>query len=288
MATVWGLTWIAAKWAFEAAPPILVAALRFICATLCFAVWAAIARLPLATRQPGRLVWSGLLLNTGCYSLVFWGVAHSPTGLAAIINLSLIPVFSMGIGALYGEEVVTRRRIVALGIGIAGLLLLFATRAGGGSVEGGSVLLGLLAVVAGTLAYAWGAIVAKPVVREIPPISLAFWHTLIGGLSLLPISLALEGFDPAWLGGLAHGRPLAGLAFLVLGGSLVGFSAYLWILREWGAFRAGLYSFVSPIIAVSSGVAIMGEPFGLSEAAGMAVMLTATAIVIRPERVSPS
>jgi drug/metabolite transporter (DMT)-like permease len=102
-------------------------------------------------------------------------------------------------------------------------------------------------------------------------------------VTLLPISAAIEGFDPAWLPALAHGRSLAGLLFLVLGGSLVGFSVYLWLLREWGAFRAGLYAFLSPIIAVAVGVFVAGEPFGWHEALGMAIMLAATALVVRPE-----
>ena len=71
-----------------------------------------------------------------------------------------------------------------------------------------------------------------------------------------------------------------GLIILVLGGSLGGFSIYLWLVRDWGAFRAGLYSFVSPVVAVSVGVAFANEAFGWPEAIGMAVMLSATALAL--------
>lgn len=280
MAVVWGLTWLAAKSATAAAPPVFVAALRLILAAVLFAGWCLVARLPFAVRRPRRLLASALLINTGCYSFLFWGVAHAPTGLAAILNLSLIPFLSITIGAAYREEVITPRRVAAMALGILGLVLLFSTRSHGGG-EGGRVAEGLGAVVIGTFSYAWGAIVSKPLVRATSPIVLAFWQTLIGGVAMLLVSVALEGFSPSELGHLAQGRALAGFSFLVLGGSLVGFSVYLWLLREWGAFRAGLYAFVSPVIAVAIGVLYAGEPFGAAEAAGMATMLAAAGLAIR-------
>ena len=287
MAITWGLTWLAAKWATEAAPPVLVAALRLCIACPAFLVWCVLARLPLAVPGVGRLAASTLLLNTGCYSFLFWGVARTPTGLASIVNLSLIPVLSMAIGAAYGEERITRRRLVAVGFGAIGLVLLFGSRGTGGEHEA-TMAFGLAAVVAATFSYAWGAIVSKPLVRAMPPVSLAAWQTGLGGISLLAVSAVIERFDGADMMALASGKPLAGLAFLVLAGSLIGFSVYLWLLREWGAFRAGLYAFISPIIAVAVGVAVLGEPFGRWEALGMAIMLGATALVVRPEQAPAS
>ena len=121
-----------------------------------------------------------------------------------------------------------------------------------------------------------------------PAAAVAFWETLIGAVSLLALSAVIEGFQPAWIAALSEGRPLAGMAFLILGGSLVGFSTYLWLLREWGAFRAGLYAFVSPAIAVGAGIVLAGESFGAWEAVGMIFMLAATGLVVRPERASAS
>ena len=287
MALVWGLTWIAAKWATETVPPVFVAAARLILATTLFGLWCLAARVPLATKKPVRITVASLLVNTGCYSLLFWGVAHAPSGLAAIVNLALVPVFSMLVGALYGEETISGRRIAALALGALGLVLLFATRNGNAS-DGNAVTIGLAAVVVATLSYAWGAIVSKPLVRTMPPVAVAFWQTLIGGVSLLLVSLALEPVSLATVAQLFQGKALAGIAFLVLGGSLVGFSVYLWLLREWGAFRAGLYAFVSPVIAVAVGAIWLGESFGVWEGVGMAIMLGATALVLKPEKVSAS
>jgi drug/metabolite transporter (DMT)-like permease len=110
------------------------------------------------------------------------------------------------------------------------------------------------------------------------PLSLAFWETTIGVIGLIPASLLIEGYDPGRFVALADGRALLGLSVLVLGGSLGAFSIYLWLVRDWGAFRAGLYAFVSPVVAVAVGVAVAQEPFGWPEACGMILMLAATTL----------
>ena len=193
----------------------------------------------------------------------------------------------MGIGALHGEERISLKRVCAVGLGAVGLAVLFATgdpAAEGQTALGREAALGLGAVAVATLSYVWGAIVSKPIVRTGAPVALAFWQTTIGGVALLGVSLALEHPDGSAIMNLAHGPPLAGLAFLVLFGSLVGFSIYLWLLREWGAFRTSLYAFVSPAVAVTVGVVWAGEHFGRHEAIGMAILLGAAALSVEPRR----
>lgn len=287
MSAIWGLTWLPMKSAALVVPPIFLAAVRFLVAGALFYAYLAARRIPLAPPNPVRLVAASLLTTTGCYAFVFWGVARVPSGLSAIVNLSLIPVFTIVIGALHGEERITRRRIAAVGLGIVGLVLLFWTRQAGGQ-EGVSVALGIAAIVIGTLCYSWGSVISRPLVAETPPVALAFWQVTIGGVLLLPISFIIEGYDPSRVSTFwTDGRAAFGLGFLVIAGSLMAFSIYLWLIREWGAFRAGLYAFVSPIVAVSVGVVWAGEPFGWPETAGMAVMLAATGLVIRREPVTP-
>lgn len=288
MSLVWGLTWLPAKIASETVPPILLAALRFIAAGLCFGIFAVATRMPLTVQRPGRVLVASLLITTGCYGAVFWGVARAPTGLSGLVNFALMPLFVIGIGALHGVEPITRRRLGSVALGAVGLVLLFSTRTGAaaGGADDASVIAGLSAVVVGTASYAWGAVLSRPLVHAMPPVALAFWETLLGGLALLPISFLVEGYDRSSFAALSEPRAYLSLAFLVGAGSLVGFSIYLWLVREWGTFRAGLYAFVSPAVAVAVGVAWGGEAFGWPEAFGMAVMLGATALVIteRPSK----
>jgi drug/metabolite transporter (DMT)-like permease len=277
MALIWGLTWLPMKIASEAVPPIFLAMMRFLLAGLCYLAFILVKGLPLKMVQPGRVVVASLLITTGCYSLLFWGVARAPTGLSSIVNLSLMPIFLILVGALYGQERITSRRLGAIALGILGLVLLFSGRTG--TAQDGA-LLGLAAVALATLSYAWGGVVSRPLMKTMHPITLAFWETSIGALGLIPVSLLVEGYDPASFAGLADGRAILGLIILVFGGSLGGFSIYLWLVRDWGAFRAGLYSFVSPVVAVAVGVAFANEAFGWPEAIGMGVMLSATALAL--------
>ncbi|WP_246205303.1 DMT family transporter [Microvirga arsenatis] len=281
MALIWGLTWLPMKIASEAVPPIFLAAMRFLLAGLCYLAFILARGLPLKVNQPGRVIVASLLITTGCYSLLFWGVARAPTGLSSIVNLALMPIFVILVAAFYRQERITLRRVGAIGLGVLGLVMLFSGRTGSGQ-EG--ALLGLAAVAGATLSYAWGAVVSRPLMQTMHPISLAFWETSIGALGLIPVSLLVEGYDPAYFAGLADPRAAFGLAILVLGGSLGGFSIYLWLVRDWGAFRAGLYSFVSPVVAVAVGVAFANEAFGWPEALGMTAMLSATALAMTEGR----
>ena len=283
MSLVWGLTWMPMKLASEAVPPILLAAVRFIVAGLCFGLYAAVTRLPLRPSRPGRVLLASLLITTGCYGPLFWGLARAPTGISALVNFALMPVFIIGIGSLYGLEPITRRRLASVALGAAGLALLFSTRSGAAG-EGLAVTAGLAGVVVGTASYAWGAVLSRPLVQDGSPVALAFWQTLLGGVALLPVSALVEGADFSGLAGFAEPKALFGLAFLVGAGTLVGFSIYLWLVREWGAFRAGLYSFVSPAVAVGVGIWWGGEAFGWPEAVGTALMMAATATVITEPR----
>ncbi|RDI60992.1 DMT family transporter [Microvirga subterranea] len=279
MALIWGVTWLPMKLASEVVPPIFLAATRFLLAASCFLPILLARGLPLRSAMFGRIVVASLLITTGCYGFLFWGVAVAPSGLSATVNLALMPIFLVVIGALYGQERITARRIGAIALGVAGLVLLFSGR--NGAVQGGAMAaLGLGAVAVGTVSYAWGSVISRPLTKAMPPMVLAFWQSLIGGLGLVPVSLALEGYDPARFAALADGRAILGLSVLVIGGSLFAFSIFLWLVRDWGAFRAGLYSFVSPIIAVVIGVVYAQEPFGWAETVGMGVMLAATALTL--------
>jgi len=283
MALIWGMTWLPMKVASEVVPPIFLAAARFLLAAPCFLAVALARGLPLHPGRFDKIVVASLLITTGCYSFLFWGVAMAPSGLSATVNLALMPIFLVLIGALYGQERITKRRIGAIGLGIAGLILLFSGRTGT-AASGTMAALGLAAVAVGTVSYAWGSVVSRPLTHSMPPVVLAFWESLIGGLGLVPVSLVLEGYDPARFAALADPRAVLGLGVLVLGGSLAAFSIYLWLVRDWGTFRAGLYAFVSPIIAVAIGVAYAHEPFGWAEALGMGIMLAATALSLAEPR----
>lgn len=279
---IWGLTWLPVKVATVAVPPVLLAALRFLLAGLCFIAWARLRGLPLGARRPGRLALAVLLLTVGCYGPLFWGLARAPTGLSAVVNLALMPVFTMLVGTAAGEERIDAPRLVALGLGLAGLALLFLPRLRDPSADPGA-LVGLAGVVAGTLSYAVGGVVARPLLRAMDPVAFSAW-TGLGGLGLLAASLALEPVGAREIAALLAPEVAGALLFLVVAGSLVALKLYLDLLRDWGPFRAALYAFVSPVVAVAVGVAFLGESLAPAEVAGGLVLLAATGFALAPRR----
>jgi drug/metabolite transporter (DMT)-like permease len=144
----------------------------------------------------------------------------------------------------------------------------------------------LAAIALGTLLYCVGAVLSRPITTAMPVLTLAGWQTLIGGIGLGALSLALEPVEVRYLRELATWPTLPALAFLVVAGSLAGFTIYMRLLRDWGAFRAGLYAFVSPVIAVGVGVVALSERFGWAEGLGAVLMFAAAAIALSKAGVS--
>jgi drug/metabolite transporter (DMT)-like permease len=291
MCLVWGLTWWPVKVGAAHVPPIFLAAARFAIAGALMLAWAGRDAFAVPRSARVRVLATALLVNTGNYALLYWGIAREPTGLAAIVNFGTIPLFSLLASRWLEGAPIGRRQVAAIALGSVGLALLFATRALGapGSASAGAdELWGLAAIALGTLLYCVGAVLSRPLAATLPVLTLAGWQTLIGGVGLAALSLALEPVEVRHLRALASWPTAAALLFLIVAGSLAGFTIYMKLLRDWGAFRAGLYAFVSPVIAVAVGVAALGEHFGAAEGLGAVLMFGAAAIALRkPAHASP-
>lgn len=284
MCLVWGLTWLPVKVGSTHVPPVFLAAVRFSLAGLLMLVWAGRDMPKVPKGAWPRLIGTALLLNTANYTLLFWGTKHAPTGLAAIVNFATIPIYTLLASRVIEGVRIDGRKLLAIALGTVGLGFLFATRVMGGisAAHGDPMeMTGLAAVAAGTLFYCVGAVLSRPIAGTMPTLTLAGWQTLIGGIGLTVVSLSLEPVGLADLRMLAGWPVLPAVLFLIVGGSLMGFTIYMRLLRDWGAFRAGLYAFVSPAIAVAVGVAALGEPFGWSEAIGALLMFGAAAIALK-------
>lgn len=284
MCLVWGVTFLPIKIASAHAPPIFLAAVRFAIAGALMLLWAGRDAFKVPGWSLRRLVGTGLLVNTGNYTFLFWGIAHAPSGLAAVVNMATIPVYSLLASRVIEGGTISGRRILAILLGAAGLGFLFASRmrAGAAAATGDALeLWGLAAVAFGTLLYCVGAVLTRAIAPAMPILALAGWQTVIGALGLTAISLALEPVGVEHLQALVLWPVWPAMATLVVGGSLIGFTIYVKLLNEWGAFRAGLYAFVSPVIAVAAGIVVLGEPFGWAEAVGAVLMFGAAAIALR-------
>ena len=281
MCAIWGATWIAIKTGVEAVPPLMFAALRFLAAGLLMSGWLGLTA-PKGFIVGGdwrRLIVIAILMVTATYALIFWGMRHVDSGLAAVVNLSTVPIGLLVIGAAHGQARISIRQVFAMMIGVIGLVILFQPKSSG--ADSTLEAIGVVAIVVGTLAYCWGSVLNRPLLRRYSPLSISAASMLIGGLGLMGLSLL---FEPAGFGSLAafaDPKVIASWLFLVFLGSIAAYTIYLRLLHDWGPARVGLYGFVSPAIAVFIGVALNQERFGVTEGLGSGLMLFAAWLALR-------
>jgi drug/metabolite transporter (DMT)-like permease len=287
MCLIWGATWLAMKLGVATVPPVFFGGTRFLVAGLLLLLLAALLSETkrLGRQELGRLMLVQMLMVVLTYGPLFWGILHVPSGLTAVLDLTLMPVSLLGFGIALGEERWSLGRAMALGFGFAGLTVLFGPQVVVPADRLG--LLGAAAIVFSAVVYSLGSVIARPLTRTLPAIFLSGLMMLPGGLILTLGALALEPgamvaarFDwsaAAW----------GGWLFLVVFGSLVAFTTYLRLIAAWGPARAGSYAYVSPVIAVVLGVVWLGEPVGLRDGVGMTLLLVAAFCSLRASVSAP-
>ena len=280
---VWGVNWVAMKVGVMAVPPAFFSGVRWTFAGAVLLLWRHFSGHPVRVpwRLLPRLFWLGQLLITLNVIIMLYGLRAVPSGLAAVLSSGLTPLALLGFSVMLGQERFRPMQIAAIGVGVAGVLLLYGPKLAEGRL-GFWQGMGAIGIIFGNLSYCLGSVLSRPLMRSLPPAELAGITNLIGGLTLLVLSLLLEpgvtgdvvrlnwGLD-AWLAWL----------FLVFPASLGATTVYFVLVRDWGASRTGSYAFISPIISVAAGIAMLGERVDIVEAAGMALMLAAAALALR-------
>lgn len=275
----WGLTWLTGKIGVSSVPPQFFTSSRFLVAGFLLIAWLALRGQtiwPPRAMLP-RVVVIACLMMFVSPGLNFWGLGRTGSGVAAVINLALTPMVLYVVGLLTGAERRSASLDLALLLGVVGLALLFVPRL----QAQGTDLRGLAAIVVGTSCLATGSVISRPLAGIYGALPLAAVTSVIGGVGLMSVSLAIEHPDGATLAAMATPAVLGSWLFMLLGGSLLATPLFFWLLREWGPARAGLYAFVSPVIAVVAGMAVLDERIDRLEALGMAAMLGATWIALR-------
>ena len=269
---VWGSTYLGIKVAIETIPPFFHAAVRFLISGLAILAWQKAAGHELPTRrQWGSTFIIGNLLLLGGNGLVSWAEQFIPSGIAALM-IATVPLSLVILEALRpGGIKPTWQTIVGLAIGFIGIFIL----AGPSEISGSTTDLnpiGVFALLSATILWASGSIYSKN--ADLPKTSLVTTgaEMLMGSIGLLVVSVLtgeLNGWNPAEV----SGRSLAGLAYLITIGSIIGFGSYIWLLANAPISLVATYAYVNPIVAV-----ILGYLFG-NEALEPRIYL-ATAIII--------
>lgn len=281
LCVIWGSTWIGTKGGIAVVPPLLFAGSRFTATGALLLLFGLrngeVGRF--RPRDSGRLVAASLLMITLCYGPLFWGMQYIDTGTAAVLEMSLTPIALLCFALLLREERLDLRRILAIALGVSGLIVLFwpsaaATHVSKPEAFAGASLWGAFAVASAAFTYGYGSVLARPLLRSYPAMFVAGVTTLIGGVVLLAAALLFEPGAFSALSGNWGVTAWVGWFFLVIFGSLIGYTTYMRLLRDIGASRAGSYAFVSPVIAVALGALIFSEDVTVSDIIGIIVMLS--------------
>jgi drug/metabolite transporter (DMT)-like permease len=282
---VWGTTWLAMKIGIASVSPGIFAGLRW---SLAGAVLLTICRirgqrvLPPPRLVP-RLIVVSIVLISFNQVIQLYGLKHITAGLGAVISSALTPLALLIFTAAMGQERFNPRQFGAILVGIAGVLMLFGPAAIAGTLDVWKMI-GAAGVALGCLCYTFGSVMTRPMMRTLPPVQLAGLTDLIGGLTMLFVSLAIEP-GAADSMRLHWGWPafLAWL-YLLIPGALMSTTMYFLLVRDWGASRPGTYAFISPVIAVIIGCSFFGEQLDWGEAVGMILMLAGAGMALRPSQ----
>jgi drug/metabolite transporter (DMT)-like permease len=273
---IWGSTYLAIRFAIETMPPFLMASIRFLIAGGLLYAWLRLRGTP--RPQPvhwkSALIVGGLLLLMG-NGLVSWAEQLVPSGLTAVI-IAMVPIWMALLDWLRpGGVRPAAGVIVGLALGIAGVALL-VLQGNGGAGAGSLVGLGVLLIA--TICWASGSLYARGAPLPQTPLLGTGMEMLAGGALLLVVATATGEWGQVHLQAISLKSSLA-LAYLIIFGSLVAFSAYAWLLRNVSAARVGTYAFVNPVVAVFLGWAFASETLTLRTLLAAAVIVTAVALI---------
>lgn len=273
---IWGTTYLGIRVALETIPPGLVGGIRYVIAG---ALLAAVLR-GRGERLPGREHWSGLALlgflmiclgNGG----VIWAEQWVPSGIAAVIVASG-PFWMAAIEALVPDgERFTRRTLIGLTIGFTGIMALVWPDLTAGGQLGRQFAFGLVALQVACIGWALGSSYSKRHARGENALGAAALQMFFGGVMML----AFATMRGEWQQLTFTTRSLAAEVYLIVFGSLVGYTAYVYALKHLPVSTVSMYAYVNPVIAVALGALLLGEPFGWRVVVSAAMVLVGIAVV---------
>src|SRR5690348_1081093 len=274
---VWGSTYLAIRVGVLEMPPLLMAAIRFLIAGLLLYGWTVLRgeRTPTA-RQWASISLLAFLIFAVDYGLVFWAEQRVPSGVTAIIMATISAFMALCEIIFLRTQRLTLRLSVALLIGLGGVAVLVSRSLdlGGAPVD----TLGAVALIVGAIAWAVAAVFARTQPLPDSKFLSSGAQMLVGGAMLAIASFALGesgDFHPAAISFAAW----FSLAYLIVPGSIVAFTAYVWLLHHDSPTRVGTYAYVNPVVAVLVGYSLGGEALGLRTIVGTLFVLVSVVMI---------
>jgi drug/metabolite transporter (DMT)-like permease len=275
---LWGSTYLGIELTGETIPPLFAVGVRFVAAALLmfgFTVWRRGAHaLRVSRRELATCVLIGALLP-GANALLFIAERHVATGLSSLI-IGAVPLWIVLLRTLTGDRP-PRASVIGVIAGFGGLALLVRP-------TGGAPLWSLLVVVASSVLWATGSFLSSRLPLPADSFAATSYEMLAGGLILLPIGLATTHPHFSQF----SGRSIFGFFYLVTFGSVIGYTAYVWLLDNAPLGKVATYAYVNPVVAIALGAIVLHERLTWTIGLGAALVLACVAIVVRRESEGPA
>ena len=272
---IWGSTYLGIELAGETIPPLFAVSIRFLAAAglmFAFTAWrSGGAALRVSVRELGSCVLVGALLP-GANAILFIAERHVATGLSSLI-IGAVPLWIVVLRTLTGDRP-HRSAVAGVLVGFAGLAVLVRP-------SGHAPLWALLIVVCSSVMWATGSFVSGRLPMPANSFAATAYEMLAGGALLLPIALTTT--HPHF----SHfsGRSIFGWFYLVTFGSVVGYTAYVWLLDNAPIGKVATYAYVNPVVAIALGAIVLHESLTWTIGVGAVLVLACVAIVVRRESV---
>lgn len=272
---IWGSTYLAIRFAIETIPPFLMAATRYLTAGALLYTWARLRGAP----RPKLIHWRSALIAGGFLLLVgnggvVWAEQRVDSGLAALL-ISTEPIWIVILVWLTsGRQRPHARVLGGMLLGFLGLVMLVRPGSGSGGIDPvGAIALGLA-----SLSWAWGSLYGQRAPLPESPLA-ATGMQMLGGGTLLTIASVVTGEPAHFALSDVTLRSALAVAYLVVFGAIVAFTAYVWLLRVAPPVLVSTYAYVNPVVAVFLGWAFADEPLTAGTLIAASVILAGVALI---------
>jgi drug/metabolite transporter (DMT)-like permease len=274
---VWGSTFFAIRVGVREVPPLVLASMRFSIAGLILCGW----MLAKGERLPNKRQWIsasllGIVIFVMDYGLVFWAEQRVPSGVTAVM-LATIPAFMALSEIIFlRTQKLTFRLALALLIGIGGVAVLMSRslNLGGEPID----RVGAAALIVASMSWSIGSALTRKLSLPDSKVMSSGAQMLIGGV-FLAVGAAMLGefhrFDPA---SVSRGAWFS-LLYMIVAGSIIGFTAYVWLIHHESPTKVGTYAYVNPVVAVLIGYFLGGEGLGLRTILGTLFILISVVVI---------
>lgn len=280
---VWGSTFLAIRVGVREVPPFLLAGMRFFAAGILLYVWMRASGTASPTlRQWGSATLLASLIFVLDYGLLFWAEQRVPSGIAAVM-MATIPAFTAVAEILIlRTQRLTLRLGFALLLGLAGVAILVSRSVGlgGAPVE----TAGAIALVVASIGWSLASALTRKLPLPESKVMSSGSQMLAGGI-LLMITAGLLGEFRNFHAREVSSHAWLALLYLIIAGSIIGFTAYVWLLHHQSPTKVGTYAYVNPVVAVLVGYFLGGEAVGARTVVGtLLVLVSVVVITTMPKR----